>query len=110
MTLTRKLSYSLEEAEAGLVEERVDYSPTTPCDVKYVLKFILKFLIWACLFAFFVHLEFGLVYFIVSLIIMLYYATSSRKKTGFSAYSVFNPNLEQLKGSIDVKNSYLFVY
>ena len=103
-------SYSLDEAEAGLVAERVDYSPTRPCDLKFILKFILKFLLWASLFAVFIHLEFGVVYLIVSLIVILYNGTSLRKKTGFSAYSVFNPNMEELKGSIDVKNSYLLAY
>ena len=110
MSLTRKLSFSLEEAEAGLVPERKDFNPTIPCDAKYILIICFKFILWACLYAIFIQLEFGVVYFIISMIILIYYSTSVHKKTGFSAYSVFNPKTEQLKGSIDVKNSYLLAY
>ena len=61
------------------------------------LKITLKFVIWALLFALFIHLEFGLVYFICSLLFFICYNTNKRKKGRLSPYSVFNRNLERMK-------------
>ncbi len=45
MGLVRKLSYSLDDAEAGLVPEHVDYSKSTNCDAKYILTFLIYMII-----------------------------------------------------------------
>ena len=64
------------------------------------INFILKFLLWLVLFIIFIKIEFGVVYFIISLIVGIYINTSkSRKKGILSAYSVFNPNFERLNGT-----------
>ena len=64
------------------------------------INFILKFLLWLVLFIIFIKIEFGVVYFIISLIVGIYINTSkSRKKGVLSAYSVFNPNFERLNGT-----------
>ena len=105
----RQISFSLEDAESGLIDEEDKSSlASTPCNKAYVFKLFLKFFIWSIFFARCVQLEFGLVFFIISLMCLLYYSTSVRKRKGLSAYSVFNPNMEQLRGAwstTEVKNS-----
>lgn len=61
----------------------------------------LKFLLWFCLFMFFLTIEFGLVYFTVSgLFLVIYSMSSQKKKNGeLSAYSVFNENCERINGT-----------
>ena len=69
-------------------------------DKHFKINLILKFVLWLILFFIFIKLEFGLVYFIISLIVAIYLNTSKTKKKGvLSAYSVFNPNLERLNGT-----------
>ena len=65
-----------------------------------IIKIILKFLLWAVLYAIFIKLEFGLVYLVCSLLVIIYLNTNVVKKSRISAYSVFNPNVERLPGQI----------
>lgn len=66
-----------------------------------IIKLSLKFLLWAILFAIFIRFEFGVVYLVVSLLVIIYLNTGVRKKKGhLSAYSVFNPNLERIEGTV----------
>eukprot|EP00062_Callorhinchus_milii_P006726 gi/632947565/ref/XP_007889110.1/ PREDICTED: SAYSvFN domain-containing protein 1 [Callorhinchus milii] len=63
----------------------------------------LKFLLWLVLLGLFIELEFGLVYFLISMFYWIYVGTrdSSKKKEGeASAYSVFNPGCEAIEGSL----------
>ena len=85
---------SEEEEEEEIVEDK---------NVKY-LNIFLKFLLWLIIFIIFIKLEFGLVFFIISMIIAIYLNTSSnsrklKTKNNLSAYSVFNPNLERIGGT-----------
>lgn len=67
----------------------------------YLTKLMLKILLWIILFAIFIKLEFGVVYFVISLIVIICLNTSNRKKKGkLSAYSVFNPNVERIQGTL----------
>ena len=61
----------------------------------------LKLLLWLILFALFVELQFGSVFFIVSLFYLVYSSMESgtRDKAQPSAYSVFNPRCERLQGT-----------
>ncbi len=70
---------------------------TTIDIIMMALKIILWFLIW-CIF---IQLEFGTVYFVISLLCFVYLGTRSGPKPdkGPSAYSVFNPNCERLQGT-----------
>lgn len=64
---------------------------------------LLKFLLWLVLLGFFVELEFGLPFFIISLFYWLYEGLRSpaaRKPGEMSAYSVFNPDCQPLLGSL----------
>jgi len=61
----------------------------------------LKFGLWLVFQALFVKLEFGAVFFIFSGLVFMYFNMGNRKrKPGeMSAYSVFNPNCETIKGT-----------
>lgn len=89
------------DAESGLCNVN-DYkkSDLNHSNHEYAMLFLrlcLKVVIWSLLFALFIRLEFGLVYFICSLIFFICYNTSKRKKGRLSPYSVFNRNLERMK-------------
>ncbi|EFB17426.1 hypothetical protein PANDA_016216, partial [Ailuropoda melanoleuca] len=63
----------------------------------------LKVLLWLVLLGLFVELEFGLVYFVLSLFYWMYVGTRSpeEKREGEkSAYSVFNPGCEAIQGTL----------
>jgi hypothetical protein len=66
----------------------------------FLFKLTLKVALWFVLFAIFIRLEFGLVYLVTSLLIVIYLNTrNKRRKNEISAYSVFNPNLERIDGT-----------
>lgn len=65
------------------------------------VSLILKILLWVILWALFVEIGFGAVFFIVSSLIIIYRTmkSGSRDHSQLSAYSVFNPNFERLEGT-----------
>ncbi|KAG9470328.1 hypothetical protein GDO78_018128 [Eleutherodactylus coqui] len=80
-----------------------------PCDVEpadssaWKTILLLKFLLWLVLLGLFVELEFGLVYFVLSMFYWLYVGTRRpglKKKGEKSAYSVFNPGCEAIEGTL----------
>lgn len=92
-------------------EDNNDQETIQHDDIKKIKKLnyfniFLKFLLWAILFAIFIKLEFGLVYFIVSILIIIFLNTRNYKEkkssstNKLSAYSVFNPNLERIGGTL----------
>jgi len=61
---------------------------------------LIKFLLWLTLFVIFLRLEFGAIYFIVSLLYLMWYSLDRRRRRNeLSAYSVFNPNFEKIQGT-----------
>ncbi|XP_044529881.1 SAYSvFN domain-containing protein 1 [Gracilinanus agilis] len=63
----------------------------------------LKVILWLVLLGLFVELEFGLVYFVLSLFYWMYVGTrgpGEKKKGEKSAYSVFNPGCEPIQGTL----------
>ncbi|XP_022091260.1 SAYSvFN domain-containing protein 1-like [Acanthaster planci] len=63
----------------------------------------LKVLLWIVLFVLFLHLEFAAVFVVASFLYIIYstLGTSRRRAPGeLSAYSVFNPNFEQIEGTL----------
>ena len=61
---------------------------------------ILKIALWFSLWMFFIKIEFGAVFFAISLILVLYFSmNNSRNKNELSAYSVFNKNFERIDGT-----------
>jgi hypothetical protein len=60
---------------------------------------ILKVILWAILWGLFIELEFGAVYFVISLLFVIYASLRTGPRSGPSAYSVFNENFETLEGT-----------
>lgn len=62
----------------------------------------LKVLLWLVLWGFFIEIEFGVVYFVVSILFFLFHSLrgSRRKPSEPSAYSVFNKNCEAIDGTL----------
>ncbi|XP_042540147.1 SAYSvFN domain-containing protein 1 [Dipodomys spectabilis] len=63
----------------------------------------LKVLLWLVLLGLFVELEFGLVYFVLSLFYWMYVGTrgpGEKQEGEKSAYSVFNPGCEAIQGTL----------
>eukprot|EP00920_Eleutheroschizon_duboscqi_P038230 GHVT01091467.1.p1 GENE.GHVT01091467.1~~GHVT01091467.1.p1 ORF type:complete len:170 (-),score=12.58 GHVT01091467.1:230-739(-) len=61
-----------------------------------------KVILWFLLWGLFIELEFGAVYFCLSLLFVVYTSMKpkSRKEGELSAYSVFNPNCERIDGTL----------
>ncbi|VDM99585.1 unnamed protein product [Thelazia callipaeda] len=53
---------------------------------------------------FFIYIEFGLVFFIFSLFVILFINMEKRKPGDLSAYSVFNPRCERLLGTMTAEH------
>ena len=67
---------------------------------RYHLENILKSVLWVCLLGFFIQIGFAAVYLIISVSYLMYASMKSRsKKTGPSAYSVFNEGCERIDGT-----------
>lgn len=67
-----------------------------PVNVQVIIFFIL----WAGLWYKFIQLQFGAVYFAVSLLFIMYFSMrTDRDPNHLSAYSVFNPNCERIDGT-----------
>jgi len=66
---------------------------------------LIKFFLWLTLFIIFLRLEFGAVYFIISLLYIMWYSLGSRRRRNeLSAYSVFNPNFEKIPGTFSAED------
>lgn len=85
-----------EATEDSSIEQTTDFKP----DRIFFIKGILVFLLWLIFLIIFLKLEFGVVYFIISVLIGIYFNTGRRRPGTKSAYSVFNPNVERLQGQI----------
>ena len=78
-------------------EETLEHSPKPTW-----LSRLLKVLLWLVLWGFFIEIEFGVVYFVVSILFFLFHSLrgSRRKPSEPSAYSVFNKNCEAIDGTL----------
>lgn len=67
-----------------------------------IVTYLLYFALWVTLYAIFIKLQFGAVYFIVSALVGMYLNTRTRPKkpNEISAYSVFNENVESIDGTL----------
>jgi hypothetical protein len=66
---------------------------------------VIKFLLWLTLLIIFIRLEFGIVYFIISLLYLMWSTMDSRRRRNeLSAYSVFNPNCEKIQGTFSAED------
>jgi hypothetical protein len=66
---------------------------------------VIKFLLWLTLLIIFIRLEFGIVYFIISLLYLMWSTMDCRRRRNeLSAYSVFNPNCEKIQGTFSAED------
>ena len=63
-------------------------------------KNIIIFIIWYSFYRLFLKFNFGAVYFMITIIILIFLNLGERKPGQLSAYSVFNPNQERILGSM----------
>lgn len=63
---------------------------------------VMSFVLWVVVFLFFIQIEFGIIYLIVSALLGIYYNTRTgpKKNDEVSAYSVFNKNCESIDGTL----------
>ncbi|CAG4988184.1 unnamed protein product [Parnassius apollo] len=68
----------------------------------FIIKWTIYFIIWLTLYILFLKLQFGAVYFIISVLVGIYLNTRTRpkKKGEVSAYSVFNENCVSIDGTL----------
>lgn len=83
-----------DETENTTPHSEWDFLDTATC--------ILKILLWCSLMALFIQLEFGAVFFVVSVFYLMFtnFRKSTKQSGELSAYSVFNPNCEAIKGTL----------
>lgn len=86
-----------ENIEHPEIEPAADTSQTT---TKLILR-VLSFLLWLTLWGLFIELQFGAVFFTLSLLLFVYFNTRTGGKDNKpSAYSVFNKNCERIQGTL----------
>ena len=106
--ISNKQKYQSFEKYHNIIEDSLKRKDINfQSDSKYswnqtdIVKIFLKIILYFICLIIFIKLEFGLVYFIVSSILIIYFNTSNQKnKSGLSAYSVFNPNIERIQGTV----------
>lgn len=88
---------SLFTSSSTIESNNVEESEESSMNWKII---ILKFFIWLTLLVIFIRLEFGVIYFIISLLYLMWSSLDSRRRRNhLSAYSVFNPNCEKIQGT-----------
>ena len=90
----------LKEAKKRLEEME---KPFNPLDI-ITMRNIIIFFIWSIIYKLFIDFGFGLIYFFLTIIILIFNNLGERKPWELSAYSIFNPNFERIPGSINSNN------
>ena len=86
----------LKEAKRRIEEAKKPYNPTDIVNTKSIIIFIL----WFCLYRLFLRFNFGGIYFMLTIICLIFLNLGKRKPGELSAYSVFNPNHERILGTM----------
>jgi Uncharacterized conserved domain (SAYSvFN) len=78
---------------------------TTAYDYLAYVTYLVYFIFWATLYAIAIELQFGMVFFMLSILFGIYMntRTTPKRKHEVSAYSVFNKNCEAIDGTLDHK-------
>ena len=90
----------LKEAKKRLEEME---KPFNPLDI-ITMRNIIIFFIWSIIYKLFIDFGFGLIYFFITIILLIFNNLGERKPWELSAYSIFNPNFERIPGSINSEN------
>ena len=72
-------------------------------------KNILIFIIWVLLYMVFIFIQFGAVYFLITIAVLIFTNLGKRRPGSLSAYSVFNPNNQRILGTLTVEGMQLGV-
>ena len=90
----------LKEARRRIEEAKKPFNPMDFMNTKNIIIFI----IWYSLYRLFLKYNFGAVYFMITIISLIFLNLGQRKPGELSAYSVFNPNNERILGSMSNNN------
>ena len=90
----------LKEAKRRIEEAKKPFNPMDFLCTKNIIIFI----IWYSLYRLFLKYNFGAVYFMITIIVLIFLNLGQRKPGQLSAYSVFNPNHERIFGSMSSNN------
>ena len=90
----------LKEAKRRIEEAKKPFNPMDFLNTKNIIIFIL----WYSLYRLFLKYNFGAVYFMITIIVLIFLNLGERKPGELSAYSVFNPNHERILGSMSSNN------
>ncbi|KDR22066.1 SAYSvFN domain-containing protein 1 isoform X2 [Zootermopsis nevadensis] len=96
------ISHTTDDAESIESNSREDEITSPKLTPFTVTMYTLYILLWATVYAIAIHLEFGTVYLIVSILYAIWKNTRTgpKKQGEISAYSVFNPNCEAIDGTL----------
>lgn len=90
-----------EESPPPTEEEEEEKRPTNWLIIAF------KCFLWFISYAIFIYFQFGAIYFICSLLYLIYSnlgVGTGRRKNQLSAYSVFNPRFEKLQGTFSAED------
>ena len=90
----------IKEAKRRIEEAKKPFNPMDFLSTKNIIIFIL----WYSLYRIFLKYNFGAVYFMITIIALIFLNLGERKPGEISAYSVFNPNQERILGSMSVND------
>ena len=90
----------IKEAKRRIEEAKKPFNPMDFLSTKNIIIFI----IWYSLYRLFLKYNFGTVYFMITIIALIFLNLGQRKPGELSAYSVFNPNQERILGSMSNNN------
>ena len=90
----------IKEAKRRIEEAKKPFNPMDFLSTKNIIIFI----IWYSLYRLFLKYNFGAVYFMLTIIALIFLNLGQRKPGELSAYSVFNPNNERILGSLGNNN------
>ena len=84
----------IREAKRRIEEANKPFNPMDFLSTKNIIIFI----IWYSLYRIFLYFNFALVFFLLTIIALIFLNLGERKPGELSAYSVFNPNQERIYG------------
>ena len=86
----------LKEAKRRIEEANKPFNPMDFLSTKNIIIFIL----WYSLYRLFLKYNFGAVYFMLTIIALIFLNLGQRKPGELSAYSIFNPNHQRILGTM----------
>lgn len=100
-SVSERCSSILPKSSSETRDKKEEDEEEVQTESTYDWKIIsIKCLLWFTLLVIFIRLEFGAIYFIISLLYLIWTSMNSRRRRNqLSAYSVFNKNFEKIQGT-----------